>query len=92
MTEKLKPHYEILVKHTPFFEKWQKERYISREDDGIVAAIWGAYKNIEPNAKDPFGCPGCVRDMLFYANINRVTYMEKFKEPTKMTFPKHKKK
>lgn len=90
MNEQLKPYYETLVKYSEFFDKWNKEKYIGRDNEGIVAAIWGAYKQINPSAKDPFGCTGCVKDMLFYANINRVTYMQS--QLKRETFPKHKKK
>lgn len=93
MTETLKPYYEILVKHSDFFDLWNREKYISQSNEVVVQAIFEAYKKIEPNAQSPFGCAGCVKDMLHYANIHRVTYMSKLpKEPTKHTFPQHKKK
>lgn len=99
MRDELKPYYEILVKNSPFFKEFAKDKYIGSHNEAIVLEIWGAYSIIDPNFKSPFGCPSCVVDMIRYANIHRVTYMEKYPKeepkevkPVQMNFPKQKRK
>ena len=87
------PQYEVLVKNTDFFDFFLREKYVPTNMTSQVYQIWEAYKIIDPNYKDPFGCPPCVADMIRMANIHRVTYLQKKgEEPIKMTFPEHKKK
>ena len=103
---KNKEYYEILVGYGEFFANWFKDQYIPKDKEPVLHAIWNAYNKIEPNAKAPFGCQGCVIDMIKMANIQRVGYLKLMDsqkvepiiepiaevKPEYKTFPKHKKK